>query len=605
VPRRSWPGLIGPALGLIVLGPALAPGFVLTYDMVFVPRPPATPAMFGLTGGFPRPVPSDAVVAAFAVPLPAQIVQKLVLVASFVLAAWGAARLVPAAHPLPRLAAAVFYVWNPYVAERLVLGHWALLLGYAGLPWAVRAAAAAGDRGGVAGLTRSLVPAAVGGFAAMNVSALVVVSVAAPRSARTRRSWRTWRPLARSVFVIVVLSMPWLVPAGFQRWATGRTGASATDPAGVDLFAARADTPFGSLGSLLSLGGVWNREVVPPGLGAWPGAAARLALSLCGIAFFVLRLRAARLRAAPRADQAQQTDGGVEPWLGGLAMAAGAGLLIACIGITEPGRSALRWLVGARPVFGVLRDAQVWIAPLAVLEAVGLAAAVSAVLGWRARGEAVVLAGLVAIAPVVLLPTLGWGAGGRLAAVRYPADWAAVRRIIDRDPVPGAVLSLPWAAHRQPAWNAGRTTLDPLPRTVSRRVVWNDGLRVGGRGLAPEDPAARAADALLGAPGAVTEPLRRAGYRFVVVARGGAPEPGGSGPPGADENGFQLRLAGARRLLNGPDLALYQIPSPARFTEVGGPPRGPVVIADLIPLLLTVWSFGASGSTLLALRTRQ
>ena len=612
-PRRAWPPVVGLALGVIVLGPALAPGFVLTYDMVFVPDPPAPPAMFGLTGGFPRPVPSDAVVAALAVPLPAQLVQKLVLLAVFVLAAWGAARLVPAGHPVPRLAAATFYVWNPYVAERLVLGHWALLLGYAGLPWAVRAAATAGDRGGVARLTRSLVPAAVGGFAAMNVSALVVAGVVALRPAGPGRPWRRRLPgMARAALVIGVLSMPWLVPAVLQRLAAtaGPTAGDATDPAGVDLFAARADTPFGTFGGLLSLGGIWNREVVPPGLGAWPGAAARLVLSLAAIGFFLAQVRHAR-----RAGQA------ADPWLGGLAVAAGIGLFIACVGITEPGRAALRWLIGAWPVFGVLRDAQVWIAPLALVEAIGLAAAVSAVLAWRPRaerapgsagaggaggGDRLVLAGLIAVAPLVLLPTFGWGAGGRLEPVRYPADWAAARRMIERDPVPGAVLSLPWAAHRQPAWNDGRTTLDPLPRLVSRRVVWNDGLRVGGRELAPEDPAARTAATLLRAPGAVTEPLRRAGYRYVVVADGDAASgPNGDGPPGADENRFQSRLAGARRVFAGPQLAVYQIPSPARFAEVGAPPRGIVLITDLVPLLLTLWSFGASGSTLLALRTRE
>jgi hypothetical protein len=220
-----------------------------------------------------------------------------------------------------------------------------------------------------------------------------------------------------------------------------------------------------------------------------------------------------------------------------------------------------------------------------------------------------VLACLIAVAPVVLLPTFFWGAGGRLAPVQYPADWAAVRRIIERDPLPGAVLSLPWAAHRRPAWNDDRTTLDPLPRVVSRRVVWNDGLRVGGRDLAPEDPAARTVATLLRAPGQVTEPLRRAGYRYVVVADDGAPGPGrpapaGGVPPGADENRFQRRLAGASRVFAGPHLVVYQIPSPARFVEVGAPARGVVLITDLVPLLLTLWSFGASGSTLLALRTR-
>jgi hypothetical protein len=136
-------------------------------------------------------------------------------------------------------------------------------------------------------------------------------------------------------------------------------------------------------------------------------------------------------------------------------------------------------------------------------------------------------------------------------------------------------------------------------------VVWNDGLRVGGHELAPEDPAARAVDAVLRGPGDVTERLRRAGYRFVVVANGGGPQSGGGGPPGANENRFQARLSGARRSFAGPDLTVYQIPSPTRYIDRAAPPRGPVLATDLIPLLLTVWSFVASGSNLMGLRTQE
>ena len=37
------------------------------------------------------------------------------------------------------LAAVIGALWNPYVGERLVVGHWTVLLGYAVLPWLWRA----------------------------------------------------------------------------------------------------------------------------------------------------------------------------------------------------------------------------------------------------------------------------------------------------------------------------------------------------------------------------------------------------------------------------------------------------------------------------------
>ena len=79
-----------------------------------------------------------------------------------------------------------------------------------------------------------------------------------------------------------------------------------------------------------------------------------------------------------------------------------------------------------------------------------------------------------------MLPGLAWGAAGRLRPVWYPPGWLAAARLIDASPARGSVLLLPWAAYRNPAWNGGRTLLDPWPRLLARPVIWNDGGRVGG-----------------------------------------------------------------------------------------------------------------------------
>ena len=155
--RRNIPGLVtGLGLGLLALGPGLRRGFLLSYDMVFVPREPFAAAMPGLAP--PRAVPSDLVIAAASRVLPADIVQKLVLLAIFVLGCAGVAALLDREPLLARLAGGVFYVWNPYVAERLIIGQWALLLGYAG-PALGAAGGAEPGRGAVA-LDRAIVPVA-------------------------------------------------------------------------------------------------------------------------------------------------------------------------------------------------------------------------------------------------------------------------------------------------------------------------------------------------------------------------------------------------------------------------------------------------------------
>ena len=412
--------------------------------MVIVPREPFTTTMFGLAGGPPRAVPSDAVLAVFSRIVPADIAQKLVLLSIFVLACAGAAALLEREPWFARLAAGVFYAWNPFVAERLLIGQWALLLGYAGLPWALRAiiTAPVASWRGAGRLGLALLPAAVGGFAAMAISALVVVpaAVLAPGGPARRQLISASAALA----VLAVASLPWLIPSLLRTVSA--------DPAGIAAFAARADTPFGSLGSLLMLGGIWNAQTVPAGYGgAW--SALWLALVLAAAASYVaFGLRRHR-------------------WPG-LTFAAVAGLAIASMGVTAAGRELLRAAIGIWPGFAVLWDAQQFTAPLALAEAVGAGLLVTWAAGAHvAEGEhrqprtgrpGLAIAVALVLAPVLLLPGLAWGAAGRLRPAWYPAVWMEAAQMIDHSRARGAALLLPWAAFRRPAvpggpcWTRGR-----------------------------------------------------------------------------------------------------------------------------------------------------
>ena len=527
----------GFVLGTLAIGPGLAPGFVLSYDMVFVPRQTFGRATFGLTGMLPRHVPSDAFMTALAHVLPADVAQKAILLAIFTLACASASVLVPSPRLLPRLAAGIVYTWNPFVAERLLLGHWALLLGYAALPLVVVAAA----RGHHRRLALALLPAAIGGFAAWAVSGLVALVVAG--------YGRRVRPVLLTAAILLVVALPWLVPSLLRATDTP------ADAAGVAAFAARADTPFGTLGSLLLLGGAWNAETVPGGYGGALTSAAWLLVVAAGLLAYA-RTRPIR----------------------GLGTAAGAGFAVAALGAVAPG--VLRAAIGLWPVFAVVRDGQQFVAPLAVVVAVGIGLAADR-LPYRA-GPAPLLP--VLLLPLLLLPGLAWGAGGRLRAVHYPADWTRARAIVAAGP--GDVLVLPWEAYRGYPWNHGRRVLEPLPRFLPTRVIVNDGVHVavpGGRGiaLAAEDPRARALDPLVRSGAPLTDALAARGVRYVAVDAG-APE---------------TRLAGADRLVSGPDLTLYRIPAEVPAHEPH-PEELPVYIAWFITFATFIWSVQVPASNL-------
>ena len=548
---HAWPALAGLVLGLLALGPALGRGFVLSYDMVFVPAPPVGYPDLGLGGGPPRAVPSDLVVAITARIIPAEAVQKMILVGIFVLACAGAAALLDAgwrrsrqaAVPAPllaRLVAGACYAWNPFIAERLIMGQWAMLLGYAALPWLLRELARAGHLR-KAGLAAALLPAAVGGFAAMSITvlpALVVACAAADHGNRIRR-------VLAAAAALAVASLPWLIPSLLNPVHA--------DPIGAVAFAARADTPFGAAVSLLLLGGIWNAHAVPAGYGG-AVTAFWLAAVLTALAGYVIVAR--RRRICP-----------------GLGIAGTASLCLAALGLIPATRAVLRAGIAAWPGLALMRDGQQFVAPLALVIAIGLGAGVAALLvaarlqlgaGDRAAGQksaagpAAALGVLALLAPVFLLPGLAWGAAGRLQAVQYPADWLRARQVIDGDHHAGSALLLPWGQYRLFGWNQGEVVFDPWPRLLSRPMIWNDALQVGRMTVAAESERARQLTPIVDSRRPLTGPLRAIGVRYVIVDAGPLLRPGLP----ASRLPALARLPGASVVFASRDLVVFRLPPP-------------------------------------------
>ncbi|MCB0928512.1 MAG: hypothetical protein KDB70_11470, partial [Mycobacterium sp.] len=125
-------------LSLLITAPLLAPGYLLLRDAVSTPRSWLSDTALGLSESAARAVPQDFAVALGSAVLDGGVLVKALLILGLWLAGWGAARLaadlVDAGLPGQFLAATVA-IWNPYVAERLLQGHWSLLLGFGCLPW--------------------------------------------------------------------------------------------------------------------------------------------------------------------------------------------------------------------------------------------------------------------------------------------------------------------------------------------------------------------------------------------------------------------------------------------------------------------------------------
>ncbi|MER7460250.1 hypothetical protein [Micromonospora sp. NPDC126480] len=496
--RRWWPeAALAVGVVLVILGPVLRRGFLLRYDLVFVPDPPFGPMVWGSGGELPRAVPSELLAVSLAHLVPSDVAEKLLLAAALALAAVGAARVAPVSHPAARIAAGLLFVWNPWVYGRLHLGQWAVLAGYAALPWAyawvvnvVRRPAGedAPDRDGDPRPPRRRATVAGGLAVVLGGPALVLsaVLICAPALALARR----WRALVAGTATLAGLTAPWSLAL------LDRSDGLVVDERGVAAFAARADTPLGVLGSVVTLGGIWSRNAVPFGRDRWPVAVLALVLALAAVGGFVLLRR--RWPAAL--------------WWGLLAGAV-VGTVVAVLPAFPPGERLLVALVDAVPLAGAVRDGTRLLGPLALAQAVGLAVLVErlAAVGGRA------VASLVAVAPVLLVPGLAGGLTGQLHTSHYPAEWAAVRAAVDADPAGGSLLSLPWSSFRAYPWAGNVPVLDPAPRAFRRPVVADQDVLVGRERIRGESRRAERVAAVLAAPGDPVPALRRLGVRYVLI----------------------------------------------------------------------------------------
>jgi hypothetical protein len=525
---------------MLVLAPVLAPGYVLHLDMVFVPTQTLLPWNLGIGGGLPRSVPQDAVVSLLAGQLPGQILQKVVLLASFVLAGVGSGRLAGTSARL-QLPAASLYLWSAFAASRLLMGHWGLLWAYALLPWALIAARRARSTGrwapvGLVCAAAALVP--TGGLVV--AVAAVPLAIGFGGAVSTRGRWS----LAGTA---VVVNAPWWVPAV----RSDVTGVS--DPLGLVVFGARADGPGGVLLSVLGGGGVWNSEATLGSRTTWFAALGVLLVTSLAVLGWRTWLSDSRPEAI---------------WLTTLGL---SGLAWAWLSGVAAETAWAQQLVSSVPGAGLLRDGQKWTIFWVLLLAMCAPRGLVRLSSRAERPLAAFLVASLAFAPLALLPDLAWGGLGRLKTASYPSAWEEVRMQIADDERPGDVVSLPWAAFRRYDWNHQDVVLDPLPRHLTRTVVWNDSLPVFVDGelaeVGGDDPRAARISAAIrdGAP--LGPVLGGLGIRWVVVqtdqpAPGRAPD-----------------LTGTRQVWESGGLVLLEVQSPISVVQS----RDTLVVAvDLI-----------------------
>lgn len=453
-------------------------GYVFSRDAVFTPAIPLRPEVVGVGTGTPRAVPLDAVVALTSRVVDGEVLGPVLIAGALLLAGMAAHRLVPKAAFWARGCVGALAIWNPFVLERLGLGQWALILGYAATLHVVRVARSRPTAGRLAPWL------AVG---AVTPTGAVLVGVTAVCLTAGRPRWKSIAGLA------LLVQTPWVLPA-----LVGG-GALLSDPAGIGAFAARPERSGGVLWTLVGQGGLWDSLSVP---GSRRGFLGHLtsAVGASAVLYAVAKHRSAvgrRLIA-----------------LGALAV------FVAALTSWEPGAELLTRLTAQVPGIGLVRDAQKWLPPFIALLLVSVTISLDAVLKATRRRLTVMApaAAVVAMAlPFLLLPDGVVIVHAVMRPVDYPPDFAQVRdRVAGQE---GVMVSLPWQLYRQYPWAGDYATHDPASRWFDIRVVSADALVLGDRVVEGEDAYSRAVGRVLEPEtpeASAVQGLRELGVRYLL-----------------------------------------------------------------------------------------
>lgn len=506
--RTYWPYLL---LSLIVMGPLLLPGYILTMDMVFVPHPP-------LPSEINASYPFYVALHFLSYVIPGDTLQKLILLTILTLCGIGMHRLLE--YELPKLnrwvivGASMFYTVNPFVYERLMMGQFAVIAGYSLLPFFI-----VSFHRFLHGLDWRQLARTTGWLLAISVISIhsivpaiilaVLVWAVALWQHRGTRFWQlSVTRLAIGAVALVVVSSYWLVPTmlGLNQ------ASSAIGAVGESAFRMQ-----GNVFSILRLEGFWAE-----GRGLFTTAHIAVTMPIIWqLLVWVGAVTGAVIlwrRYSPKAVL----------YIGVIVI----GTILAFMGLPFLGNA--------------YREPHKFV----MLVAIGLTvcAAVGADRLFRVKRLRAVAPAVIAV-PLLLSPAMLWGFSGQLTARAYPPEWYALNQKLRSLPDDASIIFVPWHLYQRFSFSP-RIVAHPAATFFDRSVLVSDDPEFGGAQALTINGTKNAVTELLRTrPGDVAEQLNRLGIGYVIFAD----------EPGYEDVEFLHHSPGLQQIFHQGRLTLYRV----------------------------------------------
>ncbi len=448
----SW--LLFFALSVLILGPLLLFGYILSFDLVFTPRMPL-PATITESGSL-----WQAFLHYASLLIPSWLLEKGILLFIFTLAGVGMSRLVASGNvdAVGGYFGGVLYVTNPFTYSRFMAGQYLVLFGYAMLPWLVvtvkkflvEPRLSRALKATLWMLAISLVSIHSILFSVMIVGAMIVTYWSA-----RNRAWLKCGLAAVATFL--VLSSYWITPL-----MSGKSSEAQSIGGFTSQNSEVYQTDGGVLGlplNVVALGGFWGdrqeRYVLPwEKYRFWPVLAGAF-IGLVLLSTYVCVRRRDRL---------------------GLALL-GAGVAAAVLALGtawEPLAGVNGWLFEHVPFFKGYREPGKFVAVVALAWVYAASIAVgSGLRGVKKYPLYAPVAAMILLFPLIFAPSMIWGANNQLKSADYPHDWYVVNELMQKDSSHGKALFLPWHQYLS-LKTARRVVANPSEQFFTRETVAGD-----------------------------------------------------------------------------------------------------------------------------------
>ncbi len=463
-------GVFSGLAGIIVL-PMLLPGYILTLDMVFTPklRMPTQVSSSYLFHGLLH---------VLNIILPSQIIEKVVLFGIIVMSGIGMYILLKylqsdIAHTeydtWGCYFAGVLFAVNPYTYSRFMAGQYAVLLGYATLPFFFRTSCsffALPTMRRALHMVKWAIIISIVSIHTIGLAAIVAITqcIAVLWKNGLKRTPQVVSIIklgTAGLIVCLLASSYWLIPLLHSSNTQGRaiTSFSHTDQ---QAFATVGKGAIERIGNVLELRGFWAEDrglyLLPQNL-------------LPGWQFIMLCIWALACL------------GAYSLWKHGQRTTVYVLAAISVITITLAATSLISWLSSYFSLLKGYREPDKYVGLLAMCYAICAGAGLVVLFNWLQKRQSQALFTssllLVLLLPVIYTPPMFWGFAGQLRSRQYPADWYAVNTFLNSKHDDEKVLFLPWHLYMSFDF-AGRIIANPAqdffdkPTLTSNELEFKD-----------------------------------------------------------------------------------------------------------------------------------